>query len=94
MLLFLLIASVSQDKFEDEYSRHIRFQSFVIAFVFTATYYILIPFTAILLDYVITCFIGDGNVSFYKISTFEILFTMLGVQLLCYHGLKWFCSEK
>lgn len=94
ILLFLLIASVSKDRFEDEYSRHIRFQSFVIAFIFAAAYYILIPLIAIMLDFVIIYFKGDGSVSFYENSAFEILFTMLGMQLLCYQGLKWFCREK
>ena len=88
VLLALLVASVSKDKFEDEYSKHIRFQSVIIAFIFTAAYYILIPLIAIFLDSIISSFMENGNVNFYKISAFEILFTMLGMQLLCYEALK------
>ena len=33
MLLFMLMASLSKDAFEDEYSKHVRFQSYVLAFV-------------------------------------------------------------
>ena len=43
ILLFLLLASLSKDKLEDEYSRHIRYQSILIATVFTTVYAILIP---------------------------------------------------
>ena len=88
ILLFLLLATLSKDKFEDEYSRHLRFQSFLIAFVFTTAYAILIPLIAILLDFVIVNFKSEGNVSFYKISAFEVLFTILGMQLLCFEALK------
>ena len=90
VLLFLLFASVSKEKFEDEYIRHIRFQSLLIAFVFTAAYYILIPLVAIFLDFVIVHFLSNGSVSFYEVSGFEILFTMLAMQLLSYEGLKRF----
>jgi len=77
VLLFMLIACLSQDRIEDEYSQHIRFQSYLIAFVFAACYYILIPLISIVLDFVITRITGDGVVSFYEISAFEVLFTML-----------------
>jgi len=90
VLLFLLLASLSKDKIEDEYIRHIKLQSCLISFVFTAVYYILIPFLAIVLDYLITSITGDGSVSFYEVSAFEVLFTMLGMQLLCFEALKRF----
>lgn len=90
VLFFLLLATLSKEKFEDEYSKHIRLQSLLMSFVFTAAYYILIPLIAILLDFVIIYFTGDGKVSFYEISAFEILFTLLGMQLLCYEALKRF----
>lgn len=88
VLFFLLLASLSKDKLEDEYNRQIRFQSFVIAFVMATVYSILIPLIAIILDFAITKITGDGNVSFYEISAFEVLFIMLGIQLLCFETLK------
>ena len=90
LLFFLLMASLSKDKLEDEYNRHIRFQSFVIGFVTATIYSILIPLVAIVLDFVITKITGDGNVSFYEISAFEVMFIMLGIQLLSFETLKRF----
>jgi len=90
ILLFLLLASLSKDKIEDEYNLYLRFQSFVIAFVFITVYSISIPLIAILLDVAITKITGDGSVSFYEISAFEVLFIMLGIQLLCFETLKRF----
>jgi len=90
ILFFLLLSSLSKDKLEDEYNRYMRFQSFVIAFVATTVYSILIPLIAIILDIVITNINGDGYVSFYEISAFEVIFIMLGIQLLCFETLKRF----
>ena len=92
ILFFLLLATLSKDKIEDEYSRYIKFQSFLIAFVFTSAYAILIPLISIILDCVITNFKG-GSISFYEISGFEVLFTLLGMQLLCFEALKRFTCE-
>lgn len=88
MLLFLLLASLSRDKVEDEYTRHLRFQSYVVAFVFATTYAIIIPLISIILDVLITNVSGDGAVSFYEISAFEVVFTLLGMQILVYYTLK------
>ncbi len=90
ILLFLLMASLSKDKFEDEFNNHIRFQSYVIAFVFTAIYAISIPLISIAIDFVITGITGDGRVSFYEISAFEVLFMLMGFQILFFESLKRF----
>ena len=90
MLFFLLLASLSKDALEDEYNRYIRFQSFVIAFVSSAVYAILIPLIAVILDSLITRITGDGVVNFHEISSFEVIFIMLGFQLLSFETLKKF----
>ncbi len=90
VLLFLLLASLSKDKLEDEYNLHIRFQSYVLAFVITATYAIVIPLIAILFDVLITNITGDGNINFHEISAFEVLFILMGMQLLFFETLKRF----
>lgn len=93
ILFFLLLASLSKDQLEDEYNRQIRFQSFVLAFVITAVYSILIPLLAIVLDLAITKVTGTGNIDFYEISAFEVLFIMLGIQQLCFETQKRLGSE-
>jgi len=94
ILLFLLIASLSKDIIEDEYSRHVRFQSYVIAFVSALVYCISIPLIALVLDLLITSITGDGSVSFYEISAFEVMFILVGFQLLFFETLKRFgCAE-
>jgi len=88
ILLFLLIASLSKDSLEDEFSRHIRFQSYKLAFVFAISYSILIPIVSFVLDLLITKITGDGVVNFHQPSAFEVLFTLLGIQLLFFETLK------
>jgi len=88
ILFFMLLASLSKDKLEDEYSKHIRFQSFLVGFVVATVYSIVIPLIAIVLDFVITKIAGNGSVSFYEISAFEVMFIMLGIQLLSLETLK------
>lgn len=91
VLLFMLVASVSKDPIEDEYNRLLRFQSYVISFVFTALYTISIPLIAIFFDFIITKITGDGTVSFHQVSAFEVLFLLMGLQLLLFSSLKRFC---
>ena len=90
ILLFLLIASLSMDSQEDEFSKHIRFQSFKIAFVFAIGYSIIIPLIAIVFDLLITKITGDSNINFHQISAFEVLFILLGIQLLFFETLNRF----
>jgi len=90
ILLFMLFASLSRDTFEDEFNRYVRFQSYVIAFVCAVVYSISIPLIAILLDILITKITGDGTISFYEISSFEVLFILMGLQLLFFETLKRF----
>lgn len=94
LLLFLFVTTLSKDKVEDEYIKHVRFQSFLISFVLTIAYSILIPLIAIILDFAIVNITGDGSVGFYERSAFEVMFTMLGIQLLSFETLKRFvCAE-
>lgn len=89
-ILFLLIASVSKDPFEDEYIKHIRLQSYVIAVVISVIYAVFIPLIAIVFDVIITKITGDGSVSFHQASAFEILFNLMCFQLLAFETLKRF----
>jgi len=88
MLLFLLIACLSKDKFEDEYSNHLRYQSYIIAFVFSTMYAVLIPLIAVVIDLLITKVSGDGVPSFFEISSFEILFNIMALHLFFFEVLK------
>ncbi len=90
ILLFLLLASLSMDSQEDEFSKYIRFQSFKIAFVIAISYSIIIPLLAFIFDLLITKITGDGSINFHQISAFEILFILLGIQLLFFETLKRF----
>jgi len=90
VLFFLLLASLSREKVEDEYVRHVRSQSYVAAFTCALVYSISIPLIAIILDVLITKITGDGSPSFYDISGFEVMFTLIGFQLLFFEALKLF----
>lgn len=90
ILLFLLIASLSADTFEDEYNKYIRFQSYLLAFVCAAFYSISIPLLALFLDVLIQQVTGDGSVNFHMVSAFEVMFILLGFQLLFFETLKRF----
>jgi hypothetical protein len=58
--------------------------------VCAVVYSISIPLIAILLDILITKITGDGTISFYEISSFEVLFILMGLQLLFFETLKRF----
>lgn len=90
MLLCLLVASLSKDKFEDEYIEYIRAQSYVLSFVCTIAYSISLPLIAIVLDVLITKVSGDGQVSFHKTSGFEVMFILICFQLMFFKMLKLF----
>jgi hypothetical protein len=87
-LLALLIASLSREQFEDEYVAHLRGQSYIIAFVCTLGYSIIIPLVAFVLDFLIVRITGDGQTSFYEISAFEVMFMMICFQILFFEVLK------
>ena len=90
ILLFLLLASLSKDDFEDEFNKHVRFQSYVLAFVCATAYSIALPLLAIMFDMIITKVTGDGVINFHEISSFEVMFILLGFQLLFFETLKRF----
>ena len=94
VLLFLLVASLSRDSFEDEFNRHVRFQSYVVAFVFALVYSISIPLIAIVFDILITKITGDGSINFHEVSSFEVMFILMGMQLLFFETLKKLGSAK
>ena len=90
ILFFLLLASLSKDDFEDEYNRHLRFQSYVIAFVCAVAYSIALPLIAIIFDIIITKITSDGIIDFHEVSSFEVMFILMGLQLLFFETLKRF----
>lgn len=90
ILFFMLLASLSKDKMEDEYNRHIRHQSYVIAFVSAVTYAVVLPLIATTFDALITKVPGDGVVNYHEVSSFEVIFILLGFQLLFFETLKRF----
>lgn len=88
ILLFLLLASLSKERVEDEYINHVRYQSYVVAFVFATAYSIGLPLIAFVLDILITRITDGGNVNFYEVSAFEVMFMLLCFQLLYFETLK------
>ena len=90
ILLFMLLASLSKDSFEDEFNRHVRFQSYVLAFVCATVYSIFLPLIAVLFDIIITKITGDGIINFHEVSSFEVIFILMGLQLLFFGTLKRF----
>lgn len=88
MLLALLIASLSKEQAEDEYVNHLRGQSYILAFICTLGYSIIIPIIAFALDFLIVRITGDGQTNFYEISAFEVMFMMICFQLLFLMGLQ------
>jgi len=92
VLFFLLLASLSSERVEDEFVRHTRAESYLAAFLFALIYAICIPLIALILDVLIVQITGDGKPSFYDISSFEVIFTLVGCQLLFFETLKRFKS--
>lgn len=90
ILVFMLMASLSKDVIEDEYNTHVRFQSYVIAFVCAIGYSIVLPIIALGADYIMTNLRGEGQISFHDTSAFEVMFMLLGFQLLFFAALKRF----
>ena len=88
MLLPLLVAALSEEKVEDEYTSHLRGQSFIIAVVCALAYNILIPLIAFALDVLIVNVSGDGQTSFYDVSSFEVMFSIICFQIVFFEGLK------
>jgi len=88
MLLFLLLASLSQDKFEDEYTQYIRSQSYVIAFVCAVAYSVVIPLITFILDIAITNIRGEGTIKFHETSAFVVIFMLICFQILFCETLK------
>jgi len=88
MLLALLIASLSSERFEDEYISHIRGQSYVVASVCAVSYSIILPLIAFALDTLIVGISGSGETTFHEVSAFEVLFMMICFQIMFFEMLK------
>lgn len=88
MLFFLLIASLSKDIVEDEYLNHVRYQSYVLAFICAITYAIGLPLVAFIFDFLITTITSEGTISFNEVSAFEVVFILVCFQLLFFETLK------
>lgn len=82
VLLFLLIASLSRESIEDEYIKYQRYRSYVLAVTIAIAYSILIPLIAIVIEYLIINITGDGSLNFHQMSAFEVIFMLIGMQLL------------
>jgi len=94
ILLFLLMASLSKDVIEDEYFNHIRSQSYVIAFILAIGYSIGLPLIAFMIDMLISKFDSDNVIDFHEVSAFEVMFILMGFQLLFFETLKRFGCAK
>lgn len=90
ILLLMLLASLSKDKVEDEYINHVRSQSYVLAFIFAVAYSIGLPLISFVLDILITKVRDEGTINFHEVSAFEVMFMLLGFQLLYFETLKRF----
>lgn len=90
MLLFLLVASLSKDTIEDEFIRHIRYQSYVIASVCAVAYSIGLPLVAYGMDVLISQIDTDNVIKFHEISGFEVMFMLVCFQILFFETLKRF----
>ena len=88
ILLFLFIASLSREPIEDEFVQHVRSQSYVVAFISALAYAIGIPLIALVFDILITGVSGDGQVGFYQVSSFEVMFILVCFQLLFFETMK------
>jgi len=88
ILLFLLLASLSKDKVEDEYVQHIRAQSYVIAFICAIAYSVLLPLISFILDIAITNIRGEGTIQFEETSAFVVMFILICFQILFFETLK------
>ncbi len=94
ILFFLLVASLSNDVIDDEYVRHRRSQSYVIAFTAALGYAIIIPTITYVLDVLICRITGDGTPTFHEVSAFQVMFMLVAFQLLFFEALKRFgCAE-
>ena len=88
MLLFLFLATMSKERFEDEFVAYIRAQSYILSFVCAIAYSIIIPLISFGLDILITNITGDGEVNFHATSAFGVMFMLTCFQLLFYTVLK------
>lgn len=83
MLIGLLCASISRDTIEDELSISLRSQSYALAFVMAVVYAIIQP--------EINHFVGNlfsNGKGYVELSSFEVLWFMLVVQLCIFTLLK------
>lgn len=90
VLLFLLMASLSKDAVEDEYLNHVRYQSYVLAFICAVGYSVGIPLIAFLMDILIANITSEEINKFYEVSAFEVIFILVCLQLLFFETLKRF----
>lgn len=88
MLLFLLVASLSKDSFEDEYISYLRGQSYVLASICAIAYSIGLPLVALVMDMLITKITDGDGIQFYEVSAFEVMFMLLCFQILFFEVLK------
>jgi len=83
MLIGLLIASVAKDKTEDELTILLRSQSYTLAFVIGVVYAMVQPDV----NYFVGSLFSNGE-SYAELSSFQVLWFMLMIQLCIFTLLK------
>ncbi len=84
-IIGLLMVSLAKEKIEDELIVNLRSQSYRLGFTFGVLYAILvIP----LINYVVDMLVSGAEEATFEANVFEVLITMLAIQLLFFHKFK------
>lgn len=84
-IIGLLMVSLAKEKIEDELIVKLRSQSYRLGFTFGVVYAILvIP----LINYMVDLLVSSAEEAAFEASVFEVLISMLAIQLLFFHKFK------
>jgi hypothetical protein len=84
MLIGVLIVSIAKDKQEDEFIKKLRLQSYFFAFVFSASYSIVMPY----FDYFVDVIRGIDTAHLKDSGDFMVLWMLLIIQVFYFEYLK------
>ncbi len=84
LIVGLLIISIAKDKEEDEMIVKLRAQSYTAAFIATVIYTLITPYINIGVD----ALVSFQEKKEYSMASFQILFYMLGLQIMFFHLFK------
>lgn len=84
MLVSLLVITVSKSKEEDEMIMKLRYQAFVLAFIWGVLYAAVQPIISIIANF----FMNSESEEWTEMSMHQILLFMLLIQIAFYHGAK------